>query len=112
MKKIIGILLIFGLIFIGVLANYKHTERKEVLVKSLVTQQEIRGNDGTVLTVYKYLINTDKGTYRITSEGIYSSNCFGSLEENKTYMITTRGYSFTLIGMYSYIIDAYEITGN
>ena len=117
MKKITiaGIILIFGLICLGVGANYTHTEETEVLVRSLITQQEIRGSgdkDNTISTTYKYLGNTDKGTYRITPEGLYASECFGSLEENKTYTIITRGYSFPLAGMYPYIIDAHENTGN
>jgi hypothetical protein len=119
MKKItiIGIILVFGLICLGVGANYTHTEETEVLIRSLVTQQEIHGSgdkDGntTISTTYKYLVNTDKGTYCITPEGLYHSNCFGSLEENKSYTITTRGYSFPLVGMYPYIISAYENTRN
>ena len=118
MKKItiIGIILIFGLICLGVFANYTHTEKTEVLIRSLVTQQEIHGSgdkdNNTITTTYKYLVNTDKGTYCITPKGLYHSNCFGFLEENKSYTITTRGYSFPLAGMYPYIISAYENTGN
>lgn len=118
MKKItvIGIILTFLLICLSVIANYSHTEKIEILVKSLVTQQEIHGSgdkdNNTISTTYKYLVNTNKGTYCITPEGLYSSKCFGSLEENKTYVIITRGYSFPLVGMYPYIIEAYENTGN
>ena len=118
MKKITiaGIILIFGLICLGVGANYTHTEETEILVRSLVTQQEIHGSgdkdNNTISTTYKYLVNTDKGTYCITPSGLYHSNCFGNLEENKTYQIKTRGYSFPLVGMYPYIIEAHEYTRN
>lgn len=118
MKKItiIGIILVFGLICLGVGANYSHTEETEILVRSLVTQQEIHSSgdkdNNSVSTTYKYLVNTDKGTYCITPEGLYASKCFRSLVENKTYTIITRGYSFPLAGMYPYIIEAYENTGN
>ena len=118
MKKITlgGIILIFGLICLGVIANYNHVEKTETLVISIEKQQHIHSSgdrdNNSVSTTYKYLVNTDKGTYYITPEGLYWSSCFGNLKENKNYSIITRGYSFPLAGMYPYIIEAHENTGN
>ena len=109
---ITGIIVVFILVVFGVIINYLHIKKTNILVNSITVQQEVSGNgnndNNIISTTYKYLVNTDKGTYSITPKGLYHSSYFGTLEENKNYSITTRGYSIPLIGMYPYIIEAYE----
>lgn len=113
---IIGFILIVIVIALGTLANYTNKqEHKNVLVTSLVTQQVIHGGGGdkdnnSVSTTYRYLVNTNIGTFYISPDGLYHSKCFGSLKENKTYDIVVRGYNAPIIGMYPHIIEAYENT--
>jgi len=112
---IIGFILIVIVIALGTLANYTNRkEHKNVLITSLVTQQEIHGegdkDKSSISTTYRYLVNTNIGTFYISPDGLYHSKCFGSLKENKTYDIVVRGYSAPIIGMYPHIIEAYENT--
>ena len=108
MKKlaIIGFLLVVVLVVFGVCVNYQHQEVFDVHIHSLVTQQEINGSGSNqnIETTYKYLVNTNKGVFYITPSGLYSSDCFGMLKEDRNYTITTRGYSAPIISMYPYII--------
>lgn len=116
-RIIIGFILIVIVIASGTIANYTNKkEHKNVLVTSLVTQQEIHGggdkDNSNVSTTYRYLVNTNIGTFYISPDGLYHSKCFGNLKENKTYNIVVRGYNVPIVGVYPYIIEAHENTGN
>lgn len=103
-----GCLLIVFLLIVGISVYVQYVKEETVIatVKSITTQQNVSGGGDTgVSTTYTYLVGTDKGTYEIRPDGIFSSASFGTLEEGKQYRLHTRGYSFPLIGMYPYIVD-------
>lgn len=104
----IVIIACLALMAIGMVAQYTKEGVVTATIHSLTTQQEVSGSDGSFTTSYKYLVGTDKGTMQIKPDGIMSSAAFGQLKEGKTYRLHTRGYSFPLIGMYPYIVDAKE----
>ena len=106
-----GCLLIVFLLIVGISVYVQYVEENTVVatVQSITTQQNVSGGgDGGVSTSYTYLVGTDKGTMRIEPSGIMSSTAFGTLKEGKTYRLHTRGYSFPLLGLYPFIIDAKE----
>lgn len=97
--------------FVGVsYIQYDHTEVKTLTIHKVTSQQHTSGDsEHGVHTYYEYLVSTDKGTYEISPSGIYSSSCFGNLEEGHTYKCFIRGYAVPVLGVYPNIIDAKEI---
>ena len=106
-----SIMLVFIiLVGISVTIQYTHEDTVVATVQSITTQQKVSGGGkgGGVSTSYTYLVCTDKGTMQIEPSGIMSSTAFGALKEGKTYRLHTRGYSFPLLGLYPFIVDAKE----
>lgn len=116
MKKGFRVTAIIALIcvaLIGFCAQYSHKETRSVTIQHITEQQHVSGsngeNGGGVSTYYNYIVSTDIGVYEIRPDGIFASRCFGTIKEGKRYQITTRGFSFPLLGMYPYIIEAIPI---
>ena len=109
-----AIAIMLFVLFAGALTalEYTHDDTVTATVTSVYTQQQVNGVDGNISTSYTYLVGTDRGTMTIEPSGIMSSQVFGTLKEGKAYVIHTRGYSFPLLGLYPYIIDAKEIDNN
>jgi hypothetical protein len=105
MKKYLIILLVV-LAGVSIVINYQQADKIIATVNSLSVQQSINGSDGSISTSYSYLVNTDKGVFEISPDGIYSSVSFGSLKEGNTYELYTRGFSYPLLGIYPHIIKA------
>lgn len=107
-----GFYLLMFVVLVGVSIYVQYTKKDTVTatVQSITTQQNVNGSgkDGGVITSYTYLVGTDKGTMQIEPSGIMSSKVFGALKEGKTYQLHTRGYSFPILGLYPYIVDAKE----
>ena len=104
MKYIIILLTVLTVIFVAI--NYQQTDKVVATVNSLSIQQNINGSDGSISTSYLYLVNTDKGVFEISPNGLYSSTLFGSLKEGNTYEFYTRGFSCPLLGIYPHIMKA------
>lgn len=104
MKYLIILLIVLAGVSIAI--NYQQTDKVVATVNSLTTQQNISGSDGSISTSYSYLVNTDKGVFEISPNGLYSSTLFGSLKEGNTYEFYTRGFSCPLLGIYPHIIKA------
>ena len=102
------VLAALGLIVFGCYAQYTHEETVTATVCSITVQQQVSGDKDGFLTLYKYIVSTDKGVMQIQPNGIMSSTAFGQLKEGRTYRLHTRGFSFPLFGMYPYIVDAKE----
>ena len=107
-----GFCLLVFIVLVGVSAyvQYTHENTVTATVQSITTQQHVSGGgeNGIVSTSYTYLVGTDKGTMQIQPDGIMSSTAFGLLKKGKKYRLHTRGFSFPLVGMYPYIVDAKE----
>ena len=104
MKYLIILLIVLAGVSIAI--NYQQTDKIVATVNSLTTQQNIDGSDGSISTSYSYLVNTDKGVFEISPNGLYSCTFFGSLKEGNTYEFYTRGFSCPLLGIYPHIIKA------
>lgn len=92
----------------GLAAQYTKESHETAKVYSVVEQQEVSGNKDGFNTHYEYLVNTDKGTMRISPSGVYASSAFGTLKEGKEYEFFLRGYNIPFLGMYPNIITARE----
>lgn len=90
-----------------VAASYNHVEEIDhVAVMELKTQQKVSGTDGDITTSYQYLVLTDKGTFQISPQGIYSaSHCWGKVKEGDTINIVTRGFQLDYVGCYRFIVN-------
>lgn len=110
---ITGAIIFVIAICLGIGVNYSHEETNDVTIRNITEQQHVSGstgeNGGSVSTTYTYIVSTDKGVYSIKPSGIYASREFGNLNIGERYHIKTRGYSFQLLGMYPYIIEATPI---
>lgn len=99
---------VLGLIAWVCYAQYTHEETVKATVCSIAVQQHVIGDGDGIGTSYIYIVATDKGTMQITPKGLMASPSFGRLKEGCSYRLRTRGFSFPLIGMYPFIIDAKE----
>lgn len=110
-KLSFAFILVIAISFVGVFAiQYNHTEVKTLTIRNVTTRQHISGDgENGVHTYYEYLVSTNKGIYEISPLGMYSSSCFGNLEEGHTYKCFIRGYAMPVLGVYPNIIDAKEI---
>lgn len=87
--------------------NYTHVETCTLTVYSINVEQNVSSDShDKVSTIYSYHVATDKGLYEIAPKGLYASLSFGVLEPGNTYLCTTRGYRYTYLGIYPYIISA------
>lgn len=98
--------ILFILSFVCFVYNYKQTERIEnVAITNILTQQEVSGVDGSVVTDYRYYVITDKGTFEITTGGIFGSpTAFSRIKVGDTLTIHTRGFNVPIMHVYSYIV--------
>ena len=108
----ITILSIVGVIVLGILfyipyVEYNKLETIEnVKVMSTTTIMHIEGDTHDTYSRYTYYVNTDKGVFGISPNGLYASKVFGALKDDSVYTITTRGFNFPQLGLHPYIIDA------
>ena len=105
MKKLIIGLVVLSAFCIAL--NFAHTEEiNGVVVNKFLTQQKISATDGNQITTYEYLVITNKGTFQISTEGIYSANeHFGKIKEGDTIDIVTRGFGLEVLGAYRNIVE-------
>lgn len=89
---------------------YNQEGSETVTIYSVNEQQHISGNneDG-FSTTYYYYVSTDKGMYRIDTDGIFHSDAFGSLNPGETYYIKTRGVRAPFFGIYPFIMSAQKV---
>ena len=106
--KGIGVVALAVLVLVSIYVQYSHEKTMDVVVNSVVVQQNVSGSDGAVNTSYSYLVATNKGVFRICPDGLFASPDFGKLQYGYTYTIHTRGISYPLLGIYPYIITIRE----
>lgn len=103
---IIAILIISPFIYI----TYEGYNKVEVIenakVFSTSTVMNVNGDENSTYTSYIYYVNTDKGVFEISPNGIYATKVFGTLKNDSIYTITTRGFNFPQWGFHPHIIDA------
>lgn len=104
--SIIGAI-VLGIIFYIPYVGYNKLETVEnVKVFSTSTVMSVDGNKDNTYTSYTYYVNTDKGVYEISPDGLYASKVFGTLKVDSVYTVTTRGFNFPQLSLHPYIIDA------
>lgn len=107
-------ILLFGSMFIivalivgSMFAGYNKLETIEnVKVMSTSTVMKVDGDKDNTYTSYTYYVNTNKGVFEISPDGLYASKVFGALKNDSVYTITTRGFNFPQLGFHPYIVDA------
>ena len=103
-------LLIIGLIFGSVFADYATKETITAKVVSINARLEIgSSSDEITQASTTYLVSTDKGVFKIQPDGLMASSAFGMLETGKTYRLHVRGIRRELTKHLPYIIDAEEV---
>lgn len=104
------ILLVFGIIVGGFVANYATEEIVTARVVSINTRLEVGGgSDGLTDASTTYLVSTDKGVFKIQPDGLMASPVFGTLEAGKTYQMHVRGIRNERMKHLPYIIEAEEV---
>ena len=78
---------------------------ENVKVISTSTVMHVDGDKNSTYTSYTYYVNTDKGVFEISPDGIFASKVFGTLKDDSIYTITTRGFNFPPLSLHPYIID-------
>lgn len=98
---------IIGAIFYIPYVEYNKLETIEnVKVISTSTVMNVNGDEKSTYTSYTYYVNTNKGVFEISPDGIFASKVFGTLKDDSIYTFTTRGFNFPQLGLHPYIIDA------
>ena len=103
---IAAILIISPFIYITYEGYNKVEVIENVKVFSTSTVMHIDGDVHDTYSRYTYYVNTDKGVFEISPDGIYATKVFGTLKNDSVYTITTRGFNFPQWGLHPYIIDA------
>ena len=107
----IGICFIVAAIFITIwlfVEMYNpHTEYSvTVISKDLVT--EVSGSDGDISTSVYYLVVTDKGTFKMKTQGLnQASGDIYKIEPGNKYNFEVRGIKIPFFGIYTNIITVY-----
>ena len=106
---IIIVALIFGVLILY--KNYASPQREVHKILKINKIESVQGDSSGLMTDVYYMVSTDKGAYKIKTEGLNAClECIG-IEEGKTYILTTRGINYPLFGMYPNIVK-YEIYEN
>ena len=111
---IIGLMIGFGVIFIGIkVFDGLVTDEVEVRVEKLINQQLIGGNKDNMRTEIRYLIITDGGTFVCESALLKfkfnNSDIFFHLVEGKRYKLRVVGIGKSFISDYKNVIGVSEI---
>ena len=102
-----SIVIVIAIIFGGEFVEYnKLNTIKDVKVISTSTVMHVEGDAHDTYSRYTYYVNTDKGVFEISPEGLFASKVFGALKNDSIYTITTRGFDFPQWGFHPHIIDA------
>lgn len=106
-KLIIAAILIISPFIYVTYEGYNKVEVIEnVKVFSTSTVMHIERDVHDTYSQYTYYVNTDKGVFEISPDGIYATKVFGTLKNDSIYTITTRGFNFPQWGFHPHIIDA------
>ncbi len=101
MKRIV-IIFALALIFSGCEPVQKRIETVKII--SVDKQIETNGSNGNISTHIYWLINTDKGTFRVETAGLWACPEASSLKVDSTYTVTTDGFfKSSFLGLYPYI---------
>lgn len=104
---IIAILIISPFIYVTYEGYNKVEVIENVKVVSTFYRQDISSDgEGSTTTSFIYYVNTNKGVFEISPDGIYATKVFGTLKNDSVYTITTRGFNFPQWGFHPHIIDA------
>ena len=101
------ITIIVGALLYIPFASYNKLEVIEnVRVISTSSVLNINGDKDNTYSSYTYYVNTDKGVFEISPDGIFASKVFGTLKDDSIYTFTTRGFNFPPLSLHPYVIDA------
>lgn len=86
------------------LKNYSNPQKDTHTILRVDKVESVQGNSDGFTTDVHYMVSTDKGAYKIKTNGLNAClECTG-LKEGKTYILITRGMNIPLIGWYPNII--------
>lgn len=112
MTTIIISICAIGCVFFYGPAKLMNEQTNKCKVISIDKAEDRSGNsDGFHTTVY-YIVTTDKGSYRVETSGINAHPECLAMKNDSTYIITTRGMSFPIFGVYPSIIGYKPINNN
>ena len=105
-NDLIGFIVVFLLVVGAICATdllNRQVQRHTILTMDKVESRE-GSSDGFSTYVY-YIVATDKGAYRVETKGLNAAPQCTGLKQDSTYLLTTRGLSIPLLGIYPNIID-------
>ena len=91
---------------VGLLAflSFTNEQTQRHTVQSIDKVENTHGSSDGFSTEVYYIVTTDKGIYRIEMSGFNAHPECAAVKKDSTYVLTTRGYNFPFLGMYSAII--------
>ena len=103
-KFILTIILTAALVVVGVWANFRDVRVEQHTILNIDKVEKTEGNsDGFTTRVY-YIVSTDRGAFHIRTEGLNAAPECAGIQVDSTYILTTRGTSVPIIGVYKCIV--------
>ena len=105
-----GIFFIFAVFCIAVwlFAEMYNPHSVDCTVTNVQLVTDVQGSDGTVTTTVYYMVTTDKGLFKLKTNGINAaSGIISKVEAGNSYLFEVRGIEFPFFGMYANIVHVY-----
>lgn len=93
-------------IILSVVLDFVGETTQTHTIQSTDKVEATEGNSNGFRTRVYYIVTTDKGIYHIRTSWINAAPQCAGIKCDSTYILTTRGVSIPLLGMYPCIIDA------
>ena len=107
-RPLFWVTIIFICIGLGYWINFSNETTQTHTILSIDKVEATNGDsDGFHTTVY-YQVSTDKGAYKITTEGFNAAPECAGIKKDSTYVLTTRGVRASFFGYYPCIIRVKE----
>jgi hypothetical protein len=101
-----SILLVLTAVFVacGIWANFRDVRVEQHTILNIDKVEKTEGNsDGFTTRIY-YIVSTDKGAFHIRTEGLNAAPECAGIQVDSTYILTTRGTSIPIVGVYKCIV--------
>ena len=105
--RVVMWVIVIALVVFGYLAcRFANKKTQEHLILSVDKVENTTGDSEGFYTEVYYLVTTDKGAYKVVMDGFNAAPQCAGVKKDSTYILTTRGIEFPLLGIYQNIISA------
>lgn len=100
------LMIVFIIIFgISAACEFSNKQTQVHKIHSIDKVEKVHGDSDGFSTELYYMVTTDKGAYKITTEGFNAAPQAAKVQKDSTYLLTTRGIRVPFFGIYPKIID-------